>query len=312
MNQIPDQGLLDYLTRIDELLIENTNAIKALAISAIRPEMVLKILTSGGNLVDIYKTLSELRNELENGSIQLYDIVEISLATARTGTANQDEVVEGTFLYAQTDGSLDGVGVKFNSLDADTVYFDEFNGIHTPFWRLYIINPAQSGKTLKLYVGRSNESEISAGKQIVMAVPKFHKVTTDKDTHFTGAIVQNAKEDENITGLLTNKIRITGISLQSDQQLWYRLIFWKTDGFDDTDLDSDSFCGEVEVDLVLCGFQIGGANQYYLDVRGLDLDYEDEDASNELHMSLMNLSATGKNAGGTGEVAVTVYYEERE
>jgi hypothetical protein len=134
----------------------------------------------------------------------------------------------------------------------------------------------------------------------------------DKDTHFTGGIVQNAKEDENLTGLLNNKIRVTGVSIQADQALKFKVLFWTTDTFDDIDLDLDTFCGEVELDLSLEGFQIGGSGQYYLDMRGLDIDYRDADSSNELHVSLMNLSAAAKNAGATGEVALEIYYEQRD
>lgn len=53
----------------------------------------------------------------------------------------------------------------------------------------------------------------------------------------------------------------------------------QTDGFDNTDLDLDRFCGEVEIDLPTNVYQIGRANQYYLDMRGLEIDYEDEEAN---------------------------------
>lgn len=135
---------------------------------------------------------------------------------------------------------------------------------------------------------------------------------SDKDTHFTGAIVQNAKEDENLTGLVSNKIRVTGVSIQADQNLKFKVLFWTKDTFDDIDLDEDTYCGEVELDLNLEGFRISGAGQYYLDMRGLDIDYEDHDASHELHISLLNLSVTSKDAGGVGEVVVEVYYELRD
>ena len=145
----------------------------------------------------------------------------------------------------------------------------------------------------------------------ITVAPQIFSIRTDKDVHFTGAILQNAKEDENLTGLVTNKIRISGISLQADEQLDYRVIFWSKDIFDDTDLDLDAYLGEAELDLTNFGFRIGGANQYYLDLRGIDIDYEDKDATRELHISLMNLSAAAKTAGGNGEVIAEIYYEVR-
>ncbi len=140
----------------------------------------------------------------------------------------------------------------------------------------------------------------------------FSTLRSDKDTHFTGAIAQNAKEDENLAGLVSNKIRITGVSIQAKENLNFRLIFWGTDGFDDTNLDNDKFQAETKLDIPTYGYRIGGANQYYLDMRGVEIDYEDLDRTQELHISLMCLSAAGKTAGANGEVVVEVFYEERD
>tara|TARA_Y100000034_G_scaffold9879_1_gene10465 strand:+ start:1472 stop:1903 length:432 start_codon:yes stop_codon:yes gene_type:complete len=139
---------------------------------------------------------------------------------------------------------------------------------------------------------------------------QFLNLRSAKGSHFTGAIAQNAQEAEDLTGLAWNKIVIRGVMIQADQQLRFRVIFWAKDSLDDTDLDADAYIGEVEVDLVAYGYQIAGANQYYLDIRGLALDYQDEDSTNELHISLQNLSAAAKNAGATGEVVVEISYEE--
>lgn len=139
---------------------------------------------------------------------------------------------------------------------------------------------------------------------------QFLTLRSDKDTHFTGQIVQNAQETENLTGLAWSKVRITGIMLQADQQLNFRVILWSKDTFDDTDLDADAFIAEVQVPLVTAGFQVAGANQWYLDIRGVEIPYQDEDSTNEVHISLQNLSATAKNAGATGEVVVELAYEQ--
>jgi len=139
----------------------------------------------------------------------------------------------------------------------------------------------------------------------------IYKLVTDKDTHFTGAILQNATEEENLTGLVSNRIRITGVAIQADQQLDFRVAFFRTDGFADTNLDLDTFQSEVELDLPSYGWRIAGAGQYYMVVNSLDIPYEDADKTYELHVALQNLSATAKNAGATGEVVVAIYYEER-
>lgn len=137
--------------------------------------------------------------------------------------------------------------------------------------------------------------------------------STDKDTEFTTAIVQYAHDIENLTGLTDNKVFIRGVNIQSIQALKYRLIFWTKNTFDDIDLDDDAYIDDVILDLSDAenAFRIGGANQYYLNVSNLNILYEDLDASNELHISLQNLSTTDKNAGATGSVQIDLKYAPR-
>jgi len=222
-------------------------------------------------------------------------------------------LVDGDFIHAWSDGGLDGVYIRPNNktIDNNIFYFKRRNPIVMEFQMFYLTFPAKAGKTLDIMVGREASAEAQTTEVTVSSEQKFYSLRSDKDTHFYGAIAQNAKEDEDLAGLLSNKIRITGVSIQADENLDFRVIFWKTDGFDDTDLDLDRFCGEVELDLPTNGYRIGAANQYYLDMRGLEIDYEDEDASNELHVSLMCLTAAGKTAAAAGEVVVEVYYELR-
>lgn len=136
-------------------------------------------------------------------------------------------------------------------------------------------------------------------------------LTTDKDSHFTGALTQGSKEDENITGLLADKIRINSIAIMADQRLDLFLYFWNQDDFDNADLDLDDFSGIIHCDLVTHGVQIG-SGKWYLSLEDLCLDYEDEDSSKELHLSLYNASPAAKNAGASGEVVVQIKYELRE
>ncbi len=149
-------------------------------------------------------------------------------------------------------------------------------------------------------------------KMLTKDTKVIYTLSTDKDVEFTGAIVQNAVEQENLAGLASNRIRITGISIQSDQQLDYRVILFNKDTFANADLDIDTFAEEQELDLLSYGFLIAGASQYYMVVDGLAIDYDDEDGTHEIHVALQNLSATAKNAGATGEVVLKFFYEVRE
>lgn len=137
-----------------------------------------------------------------------------------------------------------------------------------------------------------------------------YKIRTDKDTHFAGAIAQNASEEENIVlpvgiqGINGNgEIIIRSIMLQADQNLSWELMFWATDGFANADLDLDTFISRWTF-AVADGVQIGATAQYYYYIEGLDIPVRDEDSTGELHISLVNRSATGKNSGATGEVVV--------
>lgn len=147
-----------------------------------------------------------------------------------------------------------------------------------------------------------------ASQDAIKQISVVYTIRSDKDMHFTGAILQNAKEDENLTGLASNKIRIKRIRAQSDQNLDWQWYLWSTDTMDDVDLDIDSFRGRYLHDAIE-GEQLAGANQYYYDSGPVDLSYEDLDGSFEGHISLVNRSAVAKIAGANGEVIVDMDYE---
>jgi hypothetical protein len=130
---------------------------------------------------------------------------------------------------------------------------------------------------------------------------------TDKDTHFTGAIAQNAKEDESIAFpnpmARTNECIIEGIAIQADQNLEWDIFIWSGSEYDNTDLDSDKFIEFVNFTATEQK-QIAASNQFYTAKTGLSIPYRDTDATNKLHVSLCNRSVTAKNAGANGEVVI--------
>ena len=127
----------------------------------------------------------------------------------------------------------------------------------------------------------TNVAELAAAIGVLIAdIEEPFWLVTDKDDEFTGAIAVNAKEDENLTGLEANKIVITDVLIEGLENLAFRLLFWSTDDFDNADEDLDTFLGFVDLDIPSNGFQIGAANQYYLNITDVNLHYEDEDATN--------------------------------
>lgn len=159
--------------------------------------------------------------------------------------------------------------------------------------------------------------------------PQF--IRSDKDTHFTGALATNALETESFGDLRVHAGEIVSVNLQSDQNLDWDIFFFGTTDFNNADLDSSIFLGRVRF-AAADGVQIAGSGQFfydtciasayafrpffYVDKTWLDLDDEDklDRATNpiQLHVGLVNRSATSKNAGATGEVVINVEYHPFE
>ena len=138
----------------------------------------------------------------------------------------------------------------------------------------------------------------------------IYTIASDKDTHFTEELVKNAVERENIPDLRTNRIRIPKISIQADQRLFFEVLLYGSDDFEESDLDNDYFVAAVELNLPVYGFQ-QTTGQWRLDIENLNIDYVDVDKTKEIHAVLRNLSPTSKNAGATGEVKVDFLCESR-
>ena len=94
----------------------------------------------------------ERRKQAEGGKWTPYTVRSFALDTARTDVAIP---VEGDFIHAWTDGAYAGIGVRFNKLDNDVVYFQRRNPIYGfGFWQLFLTHTAQAGRTLDLLIGR--------------------------------------------------------------------------------------------------------------------------------------------------------------
>ena len=141
--------------------------------------------------------------------------------------------------------------------------------------------------------------------------PVIHTIASDKDSHFTEAIAKNGVERENITGLRSDRTRIVEARIQAVQQLFFEVLLYATDAFEEADLDSDRFIGSIEFNLPIYGFQQTPTTQWRLDVKGLNIDYIDVDKTKEIHAVLKNLSPTSKIGDASGAVKVEFLCEER-
>jgi len=84
---------------------------------------------------------------------------------------------------------------------------------------------------------------------LLFPVTRIQAVRSDKDVHFTGALAKGESKQENLTGLVSNKIIIQGVSISAAQSLHLRLEFYSKDTFTDSDLDVDTFIGAIELDV---------------------------------------------------------------
>ena len=98
--------------------------------------------------------------------------------------------------------------------------------------------------------------EAGAPDFIELGYPGLSSLRSDKDTHFTESLAKNASEQESIAGLETNRINLTGVSIQAKQALHYRLLFFSSADFTDSDLDVDTFIGSVDLDLPQYGIEV--------------------------------------------------------
>lgn len=143
----------------------------------------------------------------------------------------------------------------------------------------------------------------------------IYTVQSDKDSHFTGAIAQNAGESENLVlpgcleGIRGNARSILrAIAIESDENLDWEIWLFRKDAFQVSDLDTDSWVGRwsfVAADAV----RLAGAGQYLYYIDGLAVPYFDADNTGELHVTLINRSAAGKTAGAAGEIVVKFFLE---
>ncbi len=136
-------------------------------------------------------------------------------------------------------------------------------------------------------------------------------IDSDKDTHFSGSIAQDAIENESIdfpsdfSTTQIQKLLIRQVTLQADQALNWDLMIWSDSGYaDSSDMDSDAHITTISL-LASNAVDIAGTNQSYYDYEpSSPILYTDKNNTSKLHVGLVNRSATSKNAGATGEVKV--------
>lgn len=135
---------------------------------------------------------------------------------------------------------------------------------------------------------------------------QIHRVRSDKDTHFTTSLAQDALDIEDL-GTVQNPSKVIRVTVWSDQNLaWDVVLFRTSSGQPATDADLDTMTDWVSF-AAGDGVRFNSTGLYRYSVSGLDLRYAGD--NNTLYLGLVNRSATSKNAGATGEVVIELEFE---
>lgn len=125
---------------------------------------------------------------------------------------------------------------------------------------------------------------------------------SDKDTHYTTALAQNALDLESFAVMPSASVQITRVTLWSDQNLDWDLMFFN-DAVSQPSADADLHSMNDWIRFTVTdGVQIAATGLFLYSVSGLRLNYKPVDRI--FHVGLINRNAAAKNAGATGEVVV--------
>lgn len=276
------------------------------------------IIKPGKNGEQIMTPIKMDKEALQAAKPLIYKVITLDMATARSlALGNWEFPYPADQIIIINRGASVACQIRINEDIYEPLDLRDFKELRGLIWRFFITNAAGVGSIdLVLMKGGHIIGVPLSGEEVGGGagggVPPVYTLRTTSTVEFIAAILTNATDEANIAGLVANKVRITGVSILSDQQLDYRLIFFGGDTFANADPDVDAFRNEVELNLPGFGFQIGGAGLWYMSVNGLEMDYQDNDGTSELHAALQNLSAAAKIAGVGGEVVVIFTYEERD
>ena len=329
-DELVDSTFIDRRTKIDNILVE-----KLLPVLERLQTGDIVVQMSGEEGEDTLQKLLDISVKRWNDDMEIIyftypnDGTRISTAAGktvlnyRTGTIKKPDgnvsrmssslIEQGKdYLRSLTINADKDIIIQLDSNDMTPIRADTWNVMpYQQFQELTITTTETTNLLCYACTNPKHAYEMASEATVSIGREERNQAKSDKDSHFTGAIIQNAIEEENITGLSADEITITGISIIADEALSYRVWLFETDDFQETDLDNDEFVEFVDLDLSANGARIGATGAYYYAQTNIAIDYEDLDATNELHIALQNLSVAAKTAGATGEVVIKISYTPR-
>lgn len=145
------------------------------------------------------------------------------------------------------------------------------------------------------------------GALIPAAKNRSEYIRTDKDTQFIGAAALNNQLTENLVGLSRNFGVVESVTLLTQQNFDWEVCFWTRDTFSNADMDLDTFLDSVffnSADAITVANAVPATFRYA--VSGLGVVYQDRDATNEIHVSLIPRNGAKLAAGAGGNVVLVV------
>ena len=320
-------GILDYGTRIDELLdefkrqslIQTTNMNSSM-------KVIENLQDESKQLLNAIKEIQQGRSDLERKNLQITYPSEGGTKTVSAGvttfsfvngivtlpTGEHEDMSES--LHDNDDTHCRSLLLKANK--PITIRLDE-EGAFSPDAQAYFQIPYKEFRSLRMTT-TSVATKISvqaftnpAASAYMSSVASVYSVgetrewlEIDGDTYFTDALIQDASENENLT-IDRDEITLLNISLYAIEQLKYRMWFYSRDTFAANDL-----LGYIDFDLPTTGITkvIGATTYYYYNISDVDIPYRDADETSELHIQIENKSVAAKTAGAAGKVQISICY----
>jgi len=212
-----------------------------------------------------------------------------SIIVVPGGTSFEPYVVSTAIIVK---GTEDGTPTTFAIADVGA----DIDGLKAQVCNTLIYGEVSTGVTVPFSVNSSGNINVGSDVRTLLEI--------NGDTYFTDGLATDASENENLT-ISDNKITIKNITIHSLENLSYRLWFYTRDTF-----LADDIIGYIDLNLPTSGVtKVIGATTYYVySIVDADQQFEDLDASLELHIQLENKSAASKTAGALGRVQLTIVY----
>ena len=278
-----------------------------------------EIRTIQQEIIDLSKKSLQITYPSEGGTKTVpAGVTTLNFVTGVTTlpTGNQEDMSESL----HNDGDTHCRSILIKSNKPVVIRFDEegafspdahayFQIQHKEFRNLRITTTdTETNISVQAFTNPATAAYMSSSASVYSTGETRDWIEMDGDTYFTGAILQNASESENIA-INNSEITIVNVSMYSIQQLKYRIWFYSRDTF-----LADDLLGFVDFDLPATGITkvIGATTYYYYNISDVEMAYRDADitseTSPELHIQIENKSAVAKIAGANGKIQLSISY----